>query len=162
MDYQPGQPEQPSQWQPPQQVPPQQHYEQPRPVYEQPQQPYGQYGQQPQQPYGQYGQQAQYGQPQQPYGQYGQQPQGYSPQQGQWGVQGYPLQVAQQRDWLTTLLLCLFLGVFGIHRFYTGHTAIGVIQLLTFGGCGIWALIDLILIISGSYTDSNGVQLRRS
>jgi len=60
------------------------------------------------------------------------------------------------KDWLTTVLLCFFLGVFGIHRFYTGHTAIGVVQLLTLGGCGIWALIDFIIIIVGNFKDSNG------
>jgi RNA polymerase subunit RPABC4/transcription elongation factor Spt4 len=60
------------------------------------------------------------------------------------------------KDWLTTVLLCFFLGVFGIHRFYTGHTAIGVVQLLTLGGCGIWALIDFIIIIVGNFKDSKG------
>jgi hypothetical protein len=60
------------------------------------------------------------------------------------------------KDWLTTLLLCFFLGVFGIHRFYTGHTAIGVVQLLTLGGCGIWALIDFVMIIVGSFKDAKG------
>ena len=63
------------------------------------------------------------------------------------------------KDWLTTLLLCFFLGVFGIHRFYTGHTAIGVVQLLTLGGCGIWALIDFIMIIVGSFKDAKGYKL---
>lgn len=63
------------------------------------------------------------------------------------------------KDWLTTLLLCFFLGVFGIHRFYTGHTAIGVVQLLTLGGCGIWALIDFIMIIVGSFRDAKGNML---
>jgi TM2 domain-containing membrane protein YozV/RNA polymerase subunit RPABC4/transcription elongation factor Spt4 len=62
----------------------------------------------------------------------------------------------EAKDWLTTLLLCFFLGVLGIHRFYTGHTAIGVVQLLTLGGCGIWALIDFIMIIVGSFRDSKG------
>lgn len=61
-----------------------------------------------------------------------------------------------EKEWLVALLLCLFVGSLGIHRFYTGHTNIGIAQLLTGGGCGIWALIDLILIITGSYTDANG------
>jgi hypothetical protein len=60
------------------------------------------------------------------------------------------------KDWLTTLLLCFFLGALGVHRFYTGHTAIGIVQLLTLGGCGIWALIDFIIIIMGNFKDSNG------
>ena len=60
------------------------------------------------------------------------------------------------KNWLVTLLLCWFLGILGIHRFYTGHTGIGVAQLLTLGGCGIWALVDFILIIVGSYTDAQG------
>jgi TM2 domain-containing membrane protein YozV len=64
-----------------------------------------------------------------------------------------------KKDWLTTLLLCIFVGGFGVHRFYTGHTGIGVVQLLTLGGCGIWALIDLIRIITGSFTDANGQPL---
>jgi TM2 domain-containing membrane protein YozV len=62
----------------------------------------------------------------------------------------------EQKDWLTTLLLCLLVGTLGVHRFYTGHTAIGIIQLVTLGGCGIWTLVDLIMIITGSYTDAQG------
>lgn len=62
----------------------------------------------------------------------------------------------QDNRWLTTLLLCLLLGPFGVHRFYTGHIGIGIIQLLTLGGCGIWALIDLIIIITGGYKDADG------
>jgi hypothetical protein len=60
------------------------------------------------------------------------------------------------KDWLTTLLLCFFLGYLGIHRFYTGHTAIGVVQLLTLGCCGIWTLIDFIIIIVGNFRDAKG------
>ena len=66
-----------------------------------------------------------------------------------------------QKEWLVMVLLCLFLGNFGIHRFYTGHKAIGIAQLLTFGGCGIWTLIDLILILIGSFKDANGRPLKK-
>lgn len=73
-----------------------------------------------------------------------------------------PAQAAGEgRDWLTTLLLCIFVGGLGIHRFYTGHTVIGIIQLLTLGGCGIWTIVDLILIITGSFKDSEGNPLVR-
>ena len=65
------------------------------------------------------------------------------------------------KSWLVTLLLCFFVGYIGIHRFYTGYTLFGVIQLCTLGGCGVWALIDLILIICGSYKDVNGNALKR-
>jgi len=64
--------------------------------------------------------------------------------------------VEQRNKWITCLLLCWFLGVLGIHRFYTGHTALGVLQLLTLGGCGIWALIDFIIIVSGNFKDAQG------
>jgi hypothetical protein len=63
------------------------------------------------------------------------------------------------RSWVVTLLLCLFLGGLGIHRFYTGSTVIGIIQLLTMGCCGIWTFIDLILILVGAYKTSDGKPL---
>lgn len=58
------------------------------------------------------------------------------------------------------LLLCLFIGVLGVHRFYVGKIGTGILQLVTFGGLGIWALIDLIMIILQKFTDSEGNTLR--
>lgn len=154
-------------------------------MYQQPPEPHNQYdqpqyGQQgynqgygPQSsPYQQYEQQSAYGQPyygqQQPYTQQPySQPQPYAqvPPYAQAQPMQYNIQVGvgmvDQRDWVVTLLLCLFLGCFGAHRFYTGHIAFGLIQLFTVGGCGIWALVDLILILTNNYTDNYGRPLRR-
>lgn len=60
------------------------------------------------------------------------------------------------KNWLVCLLLCFFLGYLGIHRFYIGKTGTGIVQLLTFGGCGIWVLIDFIMILLDRFTDSEG------
>lgn len=60
------------------------------------------------------------------------------------------------KDWLVTLLLCIFLGYLGIHRFYTNNIAIGVLQLCTGGGCGVWWIIDAIMLITGNYKDGEG------
>lgn len=57
---------------------------------------------------------------------------------------------------LITLLLCLFIGGIGAHRFYLGYIGIGIIFLLTGGGCGIWWLIDLIRIITQDLQPKDG------
>jgi TM2 domain-containing membrane protein YozV len=54
---------------------------------------------------------------------------------------------------LAALLLCFFLGIFGAHRFYVGKIGTGLLQVVTFGGLGIWALVDFILIAIGEFTD---------
>ena len=57
---------------------------------------------------------------------------------------------------LAALLLCFFLGWLGVHRFYVGKVGTGVAMIFTFGGLGIWTLIDFIMIIVGGFTDANG------
>lgn len=66
------------------------------------------------------------------------------------------------KNWLATLLLCLFLGGIGVHRFYVGKVGTGILQLITLGGCGIWTLIDLIMIITGNFTDKDGNKITNS
>lgn len=61
-----------------------------------------------------------------------------------------------EKSQLVALLLAIFLGVLGVHRFYLGYTGIGIIQLLTGGGCGIWYIIDIILIAVGSLGPKDG------
>jgi PBP1b-binding outer membrane lipoprotein LpoB len=93
---------------------------------------------------------------QHPYPQMPQQPptpgadHGYS----QWGQ-------AQQsnKSFLVTWLLSLLLGVLGVDRFYLGKVGTGILKLITFGGLGIWALIDLILLLANKTRDKQGLPL---
>lgn len=71
------------------------------------------------------------------------------------------IQQSQPKDWFVTLILALFLGTLGVHRFYTGKIGTGILMLLTFGGCGIWWLIDVIMIATGSFTDKHKLPLVR-
>ena len=70
--------------------------------------------------------------------------------------------VFSDKDWLATLLISFFVGWFGVDRFYLGYTGLGILKLITFGGCGIWYLVDLILIAMGKLDDSEGRPLRRT
>lgn len=64
------------------------------------------------------------------------------------------------KDWLLTLLLSLFLGTLGADRFYVGKIGTGILKLITFGGCGIWSLVDIIMIITGRFTDKDGNEIK--
>lgn len=57
---------------------------------------------------------------------------------------------SQKKNRTTALLLGWFLGMWGIDRFYVGHTGLGVAKLLTAGGCGLWWIIDLFLIMGAT------------
>jgi hypothetical protein len=115
----------------------------------------------------------QYGAPPQPDGGFGAQPGfGAGPGPGMggpmqpYGGMGGPMSMpgagGPQKSWLTTLLLAFFAGYLGVHRFYTGHTLLGVLQLLTCGGLGIWTWVDIIFILMGKYTDAQGRPLQKS
>jgi TM2 domain-containing membrane protein YozV len=65
-----------------------------------------------------------------------------------------------EKSGLVALLLCIFVGSIGVHRFYVGKIGTGILQILTLGGFGLWTLIDLILIATGSFTDSEGKSLK--
>lgn len=65
-------------------------------------------------------------------------------------------QPVSSRSRLAASLLCFFLGVLGVHRFYVGKVGTGILQLVTAGGLGIWMLIDLVLIVVGSFRDKEG------
>jgi uncharacterized membrane protein len=67
--------------------------------------------------------------------------------------------VYSKREWLIALLLSIFVGVFGIDRFYLGKVGTGVLKLLTFGGFTIWAIIDIILIALKRLDDKSGMPL---
>lgn len=62
---------------------------------------------------------------------------------------------------LVALLLCLFVGSLGVHRFYVGKIGTGVLMILTLGGLGVWTVIDLIFIAVGSFTDNEGRRVFR-
>jgi TM2 domain-containing membrane protein YozV len=65
-----------------------------------------------------------------------------------------------EKGFVPTLLLALFLGGLGAHRFFVGKIGTGIVQLLTLGGLGIWALIDVIMIIVGSFKDKQGLPVK--
>ena len=65
------------------------------------------------------------------------------------------------KSWIATVLLCQFLGTLGVHRFYNGRFITGILQLLTFGGFGIWVLIDLVMIYADSFKDDMNMLLTR-
>lgn len=75
----------------------------------------------------------------------------YIPQKGM--VSGTYGSEVSEKSRLVALLLCIFLGCFGVHRFYLGKSGTGVIWLLTAGCFGIGCIIDIIFIACGYMKD---------
>jgi TM2 domain-containing membrane protein YozV len=67
----------------------------------------------------------------------------------------------EQKKWIVAVLLSLLAGGVGADRFYLGYIGLGIAKLLTLGGCGIWALIDLIMIILDKMPDAQGQPLAK-
>lgn len=67
-----------------------------------------------------------------------------------------------EKEWIPTLLLCLFLGLVGGHRFYVGKVGTGVLWLFTGGLFGVGALYDLYKVITGSFEDKDGNVIKKA
>ena len=65
-----------------------------------------------------------------------------------------------EKSFVATIILCVLLGGFGVHRFYVGKIGTGIIMLLTLGGLGIWTLIDFIMIAVQKFKDSSGLLIK--
>ena len=65
-----------------------------------------------------------------------------------------------EKNFVSTLILCVLLGGLGVHRVYVGKVGTGIFMLLTLGGLGIWALVDLIRIAIQKFEDGDGAVIK--
>lgn len=65
------------------------------------------------------------------------------------------------KKFLPALLLAIFLGFVGAHRFYVGKVGTAVLQICTLGGCGVWVLVDIVMMVTGAFTDKQGLKLAK-
>lgn len=66
-----------------------------------------------------------------------------------------------ERSFIVAVILSVLIGSLGIDRFYMGYVLLGILKLITLGGCGIWWIIDLILIATDNMKDADGKYLRK-
>jgi hypothetical protein len=67
---------------------------------------------------------------------------------------------SSEKSFVTMLILCFVLGIYGVHRFYAGKPGTGIVMLFTLGGLGIWTLIDFIKIATSNFTDGDGNKIQ--
>jgi TM2 domain-containing membrane protein YozV len=67
--------------------------------------------------------------------------------------------MSSEKSKVTALLLCFFVGMLGIHRFYVGKETTGILYIFTLGWLGIGVLVDFIMILSNKFKDENGCVL---
>lgn len=68
--------------------------------------------------------------------------------------------IVSQKSKGTAAVLCFFLGVLGVHRFYAGKVGTGILWLFTGGLLGVGALVDFIMILCGSFKDGTGAVIK--
>lgn len=72
------------------------------------------------------------------------------------------LQQESDKEWLVAVIFSKVFGWLGFDRFYLGYMGLGMLKLLTLGGCGIWYTIDLVLIILNKIPDAQGRVLKKN
>ena len=75
---------------------------------------------------------------------------------------GMKLATWSDKEWVLALIFSILLGYFGVDRFYLGYVGLGILKLMTIGGCGVWWLVDVILVALNKLPDAQGRPLRQA